>query len=76
MPITRIVRAIYRFALFRKKFKFLGVLHIPLRRSKRARRPIISDDYIVYLHENEYDVGDVLYSTTSKEAIVSPQFNF
>ena len=39
-------------------------------------RPAISDDYIVYLQENEYDVGDVLYPITSKEAIVSPQFNF
>ena len=39
-------------------------------------RPVISDDYIVYLQENEYDVGDVLDSTTYKEAIVSPQSNF
>ena len=40
------------------------------------RRPAISDDYIVYLQEHEYDVGDVLDPTTYKEAIVSPQSNF
>ena len=35
------------------------VMDIPLRRSERARRPAISYDYIVYLQEYEYDVGDV-----------------
>ena len=48
------------------------VMNIPLRRSKRARRPIISNDYIVYFQDHEYDVGDVLDLTTYKEAIVSP----
>ena len=48
------------------------VMDIPLRRSEKARRPAISDDYIVYLQEHEYDVGDVSDLTTYKEAIVSP----
>ena len=48
------------------------VMDIPLRRSERARRPVISDDYIVYLQEYEYDVGYVSDPTTYKEAIVSP----
>ena len=41
-------------------------MDIPLKRSRRARRPVISDDYIVYLQEHEYDVGDVLDPTTYK----------
>ena len=52
------------------------VMYIPLRRSKRARRPAISNDYIIYLQEHEYDVSDVSYQTTYKEAIGSPQCNF
>ena len=52
------------------------VMDIPLRRSERAHRSAISDDYIVYLHEHEYDVGDVSNPTTYKEAIVSPQSKF
>ena len=40
------------------------VMDIPLRRSERAHRPAISDDYIVYLQEHEYDVGDVSNPTT------------
>ena len=52
------------------------VMDITLRRSKRARRPPILDDYIVYLQEHEYDVGDVSYPTTYKEVIVSPRSNF
>ena len=51
-------------------------MDIPLRRSERARRPAILDHYIVYFQEHEYDVGDVSYPTTYKEAIVSPQSNF
>ena len=51
-------------------------MDIPLRRSERAHKPIISDNYIVYLQEHEYDVGDVSDPTTYKEAIVSPQSNF
>ena len=52
------------------------VMNIPLRRSKRVRRPAVSDDYIVYLEEHEYDVSDVSDPTIYKEAIVSLQSNF
>ena len=48
------------------------VMDIPSRRSYRTRRPAISYDYIVYLQEHEYDMGDVSYLTTYKEAIASP----
>ena len=51
-------------------------MDIPLRRSERARRLVISYDYIVYLQEREYDVGDVSDLTTYTEAIFSPQSNF
>ena len=51
------------------------VMDIPLRRLERTRRPTISDDYIVYLQEHEYDVGDISDLTTYKETIVSPQSN-
>ena len=51
-------------------------MDIPLRRLKRARRPTISDDYIVYLQEHKYGVVDASDSTTYKEAIASPQSNF
>ena len=51
------------------------IMDIPLRRSERACRHAISDDYIVYLQENEYEVGDVSYPTTCEEAIVSLQSN-
>ena len=49
------------------------VMDIPLRRLERSSRPVISDDYIVYLQEDEYDVSDVSNLTTYKEAIVSSQ---
>ena len=51
------------------------VMDITLKGSKRVHRPAISYDYIVYLQEHEYDVGDVSDSTTYKEAIFSPQSN-
>ena len=47
-------------------------MEIPLRRLERARRLAISDDYIIYLQEHEYDMGDVSDPSTYKEAIVSP----
>ena len=50
-------------------------MEIPLRRLERARRLAISDDYIIYLQEHEYDMGDVSDPSTYKEAIVSPQSN-
>ena len=52
------------------------VMDIPLKRSERTHRPAILDDYIVYLQEHEYDVGDVSYLTTYKEVIVNLQSNF
>ena len=52
------------------------IMDIPLRRSKRARRPLISYDYFVYLQEHQYDMGNVSDPTTYKEAIVSLQSNF
>ena len=51
-------------------------MDVPLRRSEREHKPVISDDYIVYLQEHEYNVGDISYPTTYKEAIVSPRSNF
>ena len=42
------------------------VMDIPLRRSERALKPVILDDYIVYLQEHEHDVGDVSDLTTYK----------
>ena len=48
------------------------VMDIPLRKSERVRKPTILDDYIVYLQQHEYDVGDVLDLTTYEEAIVNP----
>ena len=35
-----------------------------------ARRPVVSDDHIVYLLEHEYDVGDVSYPTTNKKPLL------
>ena len=32
---------------------------MPLRRSTRARRSAISDDYIVFFQEHEFDMGTV-----------------
>ena len=52
------------------------VMDIPLRRLERAHRPTISDDYIVYFQEHEYDVGDVSNPTTYKESIVNRQSKF
>ena len=51
-------------------------MDIPLKRLERARMLAILDDYIVYLQEYEYDVGDESNLTTYKEVIVSPQSNF
>ena len=52
------------------------VMDIPLRRLEWEHRPAISYDYIVYLQEHEYYVGDVSDPNTYKEAIISPQSNF
>ena len=47
------------------------VEELPVRRSIRERRSAISDDYIVYLGENDYDIGHVVDPKTYKEAISS-----
>ena len=50
------------------------VMDIPLRRSGRALRPAISDDYIVYLQE--HDVGDVSIRLCTKKSllVLNPTF--
>ncbi|KAL6327870.1 hypothetical protein AAG906_026549 [Vitis piasezkii] len=50
------------------------VNEVPLRRSQRVRRPAISDDYMVYLQEHEYDSYDAFDPVTYQEAIHCPQF--
>ena len=47
---------------------------IPLRISQRVRRSIISDDYMIYLQEHEYDGYDVSDPVTYQKAIHCPQF--
>ena len=47
---------------------------IPLRRSQRVRRPAISDYYMIYLQEHEYDGYDVSDPVTYQKAIHCPQF--
>ena len=42
---------------------------IPLRRSQRVRRPIISDDYMIYFQEHEYDGYDA-----SVQSLIKKQF--
>ena len=48
------------------------VMDIPLRRCERTHRPVISDDYIVYLQGHQYDVGDVSDLIAYKKSNVSP----
>ncbi|RVX08125.1 Retrovirus-related Pol polyprotein from transposon TNT 1-94 [Vitis vinifera] len=50
------------------------VNEVPLRRSQRVRRPAISDDYMVYLQEHEYDSYDAFDPVAYQEAIHCPQF--
>ena len=40
-----------------------------LRRSQRERRPAISDDYVVYLQESDYDIGTSKDSVSFSQAI-------
>ncbi|KAK8948501.1 hypothetical protein KSP39_PZI005632 [Platanthera zijinensis] len=47
---------------------------VPLRRSNRERRSAISDDYEVYLHEHEYDIGIEDDLTSFNEAKLSAHF--
>ncbi|RVX10368.1 Retrovirus-related Pol polyprotein from transposon TNT 1-94 [Vitis vinifera] len=47
---------------------------VPLRRSQRVRRSTISDDYMIYLQEYEYDGYNASDPITYQEAIHCPQF--
>jgi hypothetical protein len=42
-----------------------------LRRSQRSRKPAISDDYMVYLQEHEFDIGVVDDPSSYSKAIQS-----
>ncbi|KAH9737203.1 Integrase catalytic domain-containing protein [Citrus sinensis] len=42
---------------------------VPLRRSERIRRPAISDDYVVYLQEHDFDADSSSDPITFQEAI-------
>lgn len=50
-----------------------AVAEIPLRRSTKERRSAISSDYVVYLGENDYDIGHVVDPVTFQEAVSNPQ---
>ena len=46
------------------------VMDVPLRRSERACRPAILDDYNIYLQEHESDVGYVSNLITKKPLLI------
>ena len=46
---------------------------VRLRKSQRTRRPAVSDDYVVYLQEHEFNVGLSIDPTTFQEATDGPQ---
>ncbi|GJT49773.1 reverse transcriptase [Tanacetum coccineum] len=35
------------------------IIQQPLRRSERTRRPVVHDDFITYLNEDDYDLGEI-----------------
>ncbi|KAH9678145.1 Integrase catalytic domain-containing protein [Citrus sinensis] len=45
------------------------VTDVQLRRSERIRRPVIPDDYVVYLQEHDFDADSSSYPITFQEAI-------
>ena len=47
---------------------------IPLRRSQRVCRPAISDDYMIYFQEHEYDGYNASDPVSYQKAIHCPQF--
>ena len=49
-----------------------AIEEITIRKSQRARRPTISNDYLVYLQEHEYDVVDDNDPTNFSQALSSP----
>ena len=51
----------------------IQVEEIPLRRSIRQRRLVIPPDYMVYLGEQDYDIGCVVDPVTYKDAVTCEQ---
>ena len=51
----------------------LDIVMEPMRRLERARRLAISNDYIVYLQDHEYDVGRFGKWTTSTHSGYGPK---
>ncbi|GJR50687.1 retrovirus-related pol polyprotein from transposon TNT 1-94 [Tanacetum coccineum] len=49
------------------------IIQQPLRRSERTRRPVVHDDFITYLNEDDYDLGKVEDPIFYKNAIKSNQ---
>ncbi|GJT64243.1 putative RNA-directed DNA polymerase [Tanacetum coccineum] len=49
------------------------IVQQPLQRSERTRRPVIHDDFITYLNEDDYDLGKVEDPIFYNEAINSNQ---
>ena len=45
----------------------------PVRRSTRERRSAIPPDYLVYIGEQDYDIGSVTDPITYEEAVSCPQ---
>ena len=48
---------------------------MPLRISKRERRPALPDDYVVYSGEVDYDIGEVIDPVTFLDVVHSPQYD-
>ena len=46
---------------------------IASRRSTRTRKSAIPDDYVVYLGEHDFDIGQVSDPMTYKDAVTCPQ---
>ena len=49
------------------------IVHVPLRRSQRVRRSAIPDDYVVYLQEHDFDLGEDDDPWTYDQAVQSSQ---
>ena len=48
---------------------------VEIRRSQRTRRPVLSNDYYVYLGEGEYDIREEVDLTAYYEALNSDKAN-
>ncbi|GJR34306.1 hypothetical protein Tco_1209990 [Tanacetum coccineum] len=49
------------------------IIQYPLRRSERTRRPVVHDDFITYLNEDDYDLGKLEDPIFYKDAFNSNQ---